>query len=215
MSYNTDLQSNNEELAEILSAVNELPEASEESAGNYIPVPETAEVGQTIVVTAVDENGVPTAWEAADMAAGGDEWELLNTITVSDDETANVTFTEDSDGNPLALKKFYLRATGITHAYTYPVIRLNSLSWMQQFGGPGTAGATNQTMPVLFEIMSDGCYSCEWHYAFGKTIRFDGETAPGGGIQSHIDSVNSICWGWGTGATITNGTIFTLYGVRA
>lgn len=71
MSYNNDLQSNNEELAEILRTVNELPEAPEVPAGNYIPVPSVAEVGQTIVVTAVDENGVPTAWEAADLPSGG------------------------------------------------------------------------------------------------------------------------------------------------
>ena len=32
----------------------------------YIPAPATAEVGQTIVVKAVDENGKPTEWEAAD-----------------------------------------------------------------------------------------------------------------------------------------------------
>ena len=71
MSYNTELQSNNDELAEILQTVNELPEASDVPAGNYIPVPSVAEVGQTIVVTAVDENGVPTAWEAADLPSGG------------------------------------------------------------------------------------------------------------------------------------------------
>lgn len=38
-----------------------------ETPGDYIPVPSTAEVGQTIVVKAVDENGKPTAWEAVDM----------------------------------------------------------------------------------------------------------------------------------------------------
>lgn len=32
-----------------------------------IPTPETASVGQTIVVKAIDENGKPTEWEAADM----------------------------------------------------------------------------------------------------------------------------------------------------
>ena len=36
-------------------------------SGDYIPAPATAEVGQTIVVKAVDENGKPTEWEAADM----------------------------------------------------------------------------------------------------------------------------------------------------
>ena len=35
-------------------------------AENIIPTPTTAEVGQTIVVKSVDENGKPTKWEAAD-----------------------------------------------------------------------------------------------------------------------------------------------------
>ena len=35
--------------------------------GRMIPAPETAEVGQTIVVKAVDENGKPTEWEVADL----------------------------------------------------------------------------------------------------------------------------------------------------
>lgn len=36
-----------------------------------IYAPNTAQVGQTIVVSAVDENGRPTAWEAVDMPQGG------------------------------------------------------------------------------------------------------------------------------------------------
>lgn len=36
-----------------------------------IPVPTTAAVGQTIVVSEVDENGKPTKWEAADVGGGG------------------------------------------------------------------------------------------------------------------------------------------------
>ena len=34
------------------------------ASGDYIPIPPSAEVGQTIVVKAVDEKGKPTAWEA-------------------------------------------------------------------------------------------------------------------------------------------------------
>ena len=143
-----------------------------------------------------------------------DTWELLNTITVSDDATTNVTFTEDSNGNPLDLKKFYLRVSGIEGTTTYPILRLNGLNWQQQFCGAAKSG-TNVTIPVLFEIMSDVCYRCEWHNAFSKTIRFDGERIDTGGVQSHIDSVNSIYWSWATGKNITNGAIFTLYGVRA
>lgn len=39
-----------------------------ETPGDYIPVPSIAEVGQTIVVKEVDENGKPTEWEAVDAA---------------------------------------------------------------------------------------------------------------------------------------------------
>ncbi len=43
-----------------------------DNAGECIPVPATAKVGQTVVVKAVDANGKPTEWEAADMASGAD-----------------------------------------------------------------------------------------------------------------------------------------------
>ena len=39
--------------------------------GSQISPPETAKVGQTIVVKTVDADGKPTEWEAADMASGG------------------------------------------------------------------------------------------------------------------------------------------------
>ena len=64
----------------------ELSKLSLEMA-NKLTAPETAEVGQTIVVSAVDENGKPTAWKVADMASGGSEkWELLASV-----ETTEVT----------------------------------------------------------------------------------------------------------------------------
>ena len=46
-----------------------------------------ATVGQTVKIAAVDENGVPTAWEPVDLpGGGGEEW----------DELANVTLEEES-----------------------------------------------------------------------------------------------------------------------
>ena len=41
--------------------------AEDETGGGGIPIPTTAEVGQTIVVKAVDESGKPTEWECADL----------------------------------------------------------------------------------------------------------------------------------------------------
>lgn len=46
-------------------------EAEIPSGGGGITVNNTASVGQTVKITAVDENGQPTEWEAVDMASGG------------------------------------------------------------------------------------------------------------------------------------------------
>ncbi len=45
-----------------------------------------AEVGQTVKVAAVDENGVPTAWEAMDLAAGT-ELKLVAKVTTTENST--------------------------------------------------------------------------------------------------------------------------------
>lgn len=55
------LSDNTEKLQSILQKAASLPK------GEYIPVPATAKVGQTVRVTAVDDTGKPTAWEAADL----------------------------------------------------------------------------------------------------------------------------------------------------
>jgi hypothetical protein len=67
-----------------------------------IPTPTTAEVGQTIRVSAVDENGVPTAWEAVDMKDSGSEWEVINEITTTE-EVASLTISTDLDNNAFDL----------------------------------------------------------------------------------------------------------------
>jgi hypothetical protein len=66
--------------------------------------PETATVGQTIVVKEVDENGKPTQWEAADFPSGGGggkEWRHTHSIVLSERVTA-VEIYEDENGDPLS-----------------------------------------------------------------------------------------------------------------
>lgn len=77
---------------------------------NAVHFAEAAAVGQTIRVSAVDENGVPTAWEAVDMASGGggSEWELLDSFELPDG-------SEEVSGGlaitlPEGYKEFILRA---------------------------------------------------------------------------------------------------------
>ena len=50
--------------------------------GSSLPIVNTATVGQTIRVSAVDEDGKPTEWEAVDMDGG---WELITDVTLTED----------------------------------------------------------------------------------------------------------------------------------
>lgn len=66
----------------------------------------SATVDQTAKISAVDDNGVPTAWEPVDMPSGGGEtWELINEVTLSEDAMA-VVFDKDKSGVAFALRKF-------------------------------------------------------------------------------------------------------------
>jgi hypothetical protein len=72
-----------------------------------VVAPDTAEVGQTIVVEEVAENGLPTKWKAVDLPAGGsggDKWETVIDYTVPEDCTQAFLKT-DLNGNPFKLKE--------------------------------------------------------------------------------------------------------------
>ena len=69
-----------------------------------------AQVGQIAKITAVDTDGKPTAWEAVDMPSGGETWELINEVTLSEDAMA-VVFDKDKSGAAFALRKFVVVGT--------------------------------------------------------------------------------------------------------
>ena len=79
------------------------------SVGGGLTVTNTAAVGQTVRITAVDENGQPTEWEAVDMASGGggttsDEWIDLGTLALADGEEA-ISFLWEVNGQ---VKKIHI-----------------------------------------------------------------------------------------------------------
>ena len=45
----------------------------------------SASVGQIIKVKAIDASGKPTAWEAADMSEGGETWEKISDVSLTQD----------------------------------------------------------------------------------------------------------------------------------
>ena len=68
-----------------------------------------ATVGQIAKIATVDASGVPTAWEPVDMPSGGggETWELINEVTLSEDAMA-VVFDKDKNGAAFALRKFVI-----------------------------------------------------------------------------------------------------------
>ena len=75
-----------------------------------------ATVGQIAKITAVDDSGKPTAWEAVDMPAGGggeEDFELIFMDTVTED-VREFNRNVDKDGNPFELKE------AVVIVYTVP-----------------------------------------------------------------------------------------------
>ena len=88
-----------------------------------------AEVGQTVRIAEVDENGVPTAWEAVEFPSGGggSEWRHIRTVTIPTDastDTSGVSFAEktgsgstdyifafdtDKNGKPFELSELFVK----------------------------------------------------------------------------------------------------------
>ena len=165
-----------------------------------------------------------TLAQKADIPNGGgsgfDEWECINTFTIPADtaeDVTSITFSEDAEGKPFALKKFYAVFAGITGATTYFCIRINDLRFTQQFGTDTISGNnTGARNPLIlyFEIAGSGFYhwSCPNVKSFG--YRADGDGTPNGGTQSNISQVNKISFAWGTNSAITPGTTVKLLGVR-
>lgn len=77
-----------------------------------------ATVGQTVKIAAVDESGVPTAWEAVDFpsggGSGGEEWEVIADI-VCENKCSAIVISEDLNGNLLRLKKISVKLTSVVH----------------------------------------------------------------------------------------------------
>ena len=152
--------------------------------------------------------------------SGFDEWERINTFTIPADTAEDVTsiiFSEDAEGKPFALKKFYAVFAGITGGGTYFCIRINDLHITQQFRTDTISNNNidkHNPLILYFEIAGSGLYhwSCPNVKSFG--YRADGDGTPNGGTQSNISQVNKIFFAWGTNSAITPGTTVKLWGVR-
>ena len=70
-----------------------------------------ASAGQIVKIKTVDSSGVPTEWEAADMASGGgDNWKLLVDFESTEEIAANtgMVFDTADDGTPINAKEIII-----------------------------------------------------------------------------------------------------------
>lgn len=121
------------DLTGVVKSVN--GEAPDENGNVEITIPEgssggisilgTAEVGQTIKVSAVDENGKPTEWEAVNFPGVNKKLRKVADISIDQAEMpVGVEITQDMDGNPLALKEFIVW-TDVSSSVSYCMVYFN------------------------------------------------------------------------------------------
>ena len=132
-----------QEIAEMAAELVDAPEG-----GDYIPVPAIASIGQTIKVSAVDDSGKPTAWEAVDFpeGGGGDAWRLVADVRLTED-TATIEITQDTAGNAFALKEYLLygKVVGAADNSTAGSLYVEALN---NKGGKKRIGYASQSVPA-------------------------------------------------------------------
>jgi hypothetical protein len=156
-----------------------------------IPIPSSAQVGQTIVVKAVDETGKPTEWEVADFPAGGSgerEWELFKTITI-EEEVSNLEIGSALDsaqsGNELGLKQYkevlmYISYIQPTSTLSQFQIQVNNAGGGTHYRATGVLSTNAATVLLLHirrvgELYSEillgqlGQYAAQYRVGYAKT----------------------------------------------
>ena len=161
-------------------------------------------VGQTIKVKAIDESGKPTAWEAADMSGGGETWEAINAITLSD-AVNTVTINTDSGGNAIALKKVRILVEG-SASHNQDVYLNNSRYIREQVVGTAASVGAFSAEPFCGKMYCFAVKNISSNYAANNQNAniFSGEIT--------VTDIKLIV---NNNGTFSAGTKFTIQGVRA
>lgn len=91
-------------------------------AGEAIPIPQTASVGQVLSVKAVDENGKPTEWEVVEIPSGGggggsSQWKIIRDLTITENAD-RVDINTDDAGEAFSLHEIQVFAYTRSHGDT-------------------------------------------------------------------------------------------------
>ena len=189
----------------------------------------SATVGQTIKVKAVDTDGKPTAWEAAE---SGEKWEKIAEIIIPDDaeESNALTINKDLNGQPFSLLKARLcgKFPKYTGGSTIPNVTFAMLNG-KNTGNPSPAVytslwpkvGTDRLVGAVYEVDVSGVQVIE--SALRSTGAGWGENMGmyGSSTSTYVKYFTDSLWAkpitsiGGTGMLIYPGCKFVLYGVRA
>ena len=188
----------------------------------------SATVGQTIKVKAVDTDGKPTAWEAAE---SGEKWEKIAEIIIPDDaeESNALTIDKDINGQPFSLLKARLcgKFPKYTGGSTIPNVMFAMLNG-KTTGNPSPAVYTS-LWPKVETVRLVGVYEVD---VSGVQVIESVLRSAGGGwgenmgmygssSSTYVKYFTDSLWAkpitsiGGTGMLIYPGCKFVLYGVRA
>ena len=189
----------------------------------------SATVGQTIKVKAVDTDGKPTAWEAAE---SGEKWEKIAEIIIPDDaeESNALTINKDLNGQPFSLLKARLcsKFPKYTGGSTIPGFSFAMLNGRAN-GNPSPAVYTSlwpkvetvRLVGAVYEVDVSGAQVIESVLrsaggGWGENMGMYGSSS-----STYVKYFTDSLWAkpitsiGGTGMLIYPGCKFVLYGVRA
>ena len=189
----------------------------------------SATVGQTIKVKAVDTDGKPTAWEAAE---SGEKWEKIAEIIIPDDaeESNALTIDKDINGQPFSLLKARLcgKFPKYTGGSTIPNVMFAMLNG-KTTGNPSPAVYTSlwpkvetaRLVGAVYEVDVSGAQVIESVLrsaggGWGENMGMYGSSS-----STYVKYFTDSLWAkpitsiGGTGMLIYPGCKFVLYGVRA
>ena len=189
----------------------------------------SATVGQTIKVKAVDTDGKPTAWEAAE---SGEKWEKIAEIIIPDnaEESNALTIDKDINGQPFSLLKARLcsKFPKYTGGSTIPNVMFAMLNGRAN-GNPSPAVYTSlwpkvetaRLVGAVYEVDVSGAQVIESVLrsaggGWGENMGMYGSSS-----STYVKYFTDSLWAkpitsiGGTGMLIYPGCKFVLYGVRA
>ena len=186
-----------------------------------------ASVGQIAKITAVDDSGKPTAWEAVDMSSGsGDvgvgKQRLIADITLTE-PVKSILIDMDMDGNQLSLTDvdmFAYVATNAETSYDYATVVVNGFNAFSSsnFG----ISTTKKTVSCFFRLREDGTASAvrsqqnQWNNYNGvdvlSSLAGSADANTGKNYGDTIRSVGIKHVGGATEALLATGTRFIVWG---